>query len=65
MKRLFANLLAKHWHYFNKEDSKKRVWKRLTDEFKAAIPAELAARVTENTLPNKLHNERQVIRAER
>ena len=62
---MFADLLAKHWPDFHKEDGKKRVWKRLTAEFKAALPADQAGLVSEDTLSTKLYNERQAIREER
>jgi len=60
MERLFADLLEKNWrclHNFHKRFA----WKDLTAEFKAAIPADLAARVTVDTLRAKLHNERLAI----
>ena len=64
MEELFADLLARHWRGIH-TDGRKLVWDRLTAEFKAALPADLACRVTEDTLPVKLQNEKQAIKEER
>ena len=61
---MFADLLAKSWHALRAEPTQ-IIWQRLRDEFVASLPAELAARVTVETLRAKLQNERRAIRDER
>ena len=67
--RLFADLLADSsgecWLDLHTTGVQLAAWQRITDDFVAALPADLAARVTGEMLRTKLKNERRAIREER